>query len=500
MENYCRYISKLALAVFAGLLVSLGQQPYNSLLGGILGVCLFVYLLKQSKSLLLKDRFLFSISWATYATALCIWLQYFGVVALLAFALTQFLFALGFVSIYLHLSKRNSDVVVIPLLWVLFEVFQSSLPNFAFSWLSISTIFVDTFILQIARLGGHFYITFVVILVSVVVVEIVLKVIQNKGAFKYNNVKKDTILATSVIGLILLSVGLGAIKIGSGTETAISVASTQGNDKNRELTTNEVRNRYLQNSHIALASNLKQNYDLLVFPESAFNKDPNFDAELFEKLSLVSVKANDMVILNTIADEDGKSFNRNYFYSPEMELLGFYDKQRLVPFGEYVPFNALLGDLSVFDPIGEGFTPGDRNTVIDGVASLICYESTFSRDVRSAVADNAKILVVTTNNRSYRRSGNADQHIALTRMRAAEQGISIVHSSIAGPSALIERDGTIIAKSEMFKRSVITGSLSYGSPDSIYAKTGDWLTLLSVFAVGYLIIRKRKIFSWKNRT
>ena len=53
---------------------------------------------------------------------------------------------------------------------------------------------------------------------------------------------------------------------------------------------------------------------------------------------------------------------------------------------------------------------------------MICFESAFAPLVRDYVRDGAEVIVVSTNNRSYHRSGNSEQHLALGQMRAAETG------------------------------------------------------------------------------
>ena len=172
----------------------------------------------------------------------------------------------------------------------------------------------------------------------------------------------------------------------------------------------------------------------------------------------------------------------------------------MVPFGEYVPFEKVIGKWAIFDEIGSGFAPGKKDVTIKGVTSLICYESAFSADVTKALNGDSRLLIITTNNRSYQRTGNSVQHRTLTQLRALENGISAVHASVSGSSALIERDGTIVSKSELFERTVISGNLSWGQPDSIYSRTGDWLSLLALLVVIYLYLSNKGKILWKNLT
>ena len=65
---------------------------------------------------------------------------------------------------------------------------------------------------------------------------------------------------------------------------------------------------------------------------------------------------------------------------------------------------------------------------------------------------------MTTNNRSYRRSGLAAQHVALSQMRAAETGRPVLHASISGITGVIDADGDVHDTSELFVNKVTDGS------------------------------------------
>jgi apolipoprotein N-acyltransferase len=274
----------------------------------------------------------------------------------------------------------------------------------------------------------------------------------------------------------------------------------QGNDKNRYLTENEIDTDYVAHSHIDLASHIDNHPDIIVFPESSFIQNPFDKSDTAPEMKSIAKKANELLILNA-NDETGKrKLNRNYFYTPDGTFVGDYDKKRLVPFGEYVPMSSWIGKWSLFNKIGNGYQPGDHDFTYKHVSSLICFESTFSDDVRHALRSDTRLLVITTNNRSYRRSGNSLQHLAQSRLRAIEFGVPVVHASISGPSAVISANGNMTTPSKMFTRSVISSSVIMQKPDSIYAKTFDWLSLSALVVVGCTSLVRLRKSSWKNRT
>ena len=65
--------------------------------------------------------------------------------------------------------------------------------------------------------------------------------------------------------------------------------------------------------------------------------------------------------------------------------------------------------------------------------------------------NGAQAIVVSTNNRSYRRSANSAQHLALSQMSAAETGRPVLHASISGITAVIDADGSVAGTTQLFR-------------------------------------------------
>ena len=93
-----------------------------------------------------------------------------------------------------------------------------------------------------------------------------------------------------------------------------------------------------------------------------------------------------------------------------------------------------------FEP---GTAPGLFEIAGHKVATIICFESAFGYQVRPLVHAGAQVIVVSTNNRSYERSANSAQHVAIGQMRAAETGRPVVQAAISGISAIIDADGVV---------------------------------------------------------
>ena len=138
--------------------------------------------------------------------------------------------------------------------------------------------------------------------------------------------------------------------------------------------------------------------------------------------------------------------NRAYLISGTGEVEGYYDKIKLVPFGEYLPMAWLLaGHMRTIASV-QNLGSGESDAVFDvGGAKLgvrICYESIFPDLTRRVIEAGADILVNITNDAWYGEAG-AEQALAMTAMRAVETKKSAIRVANQGLTAIISPVGRI---------------------------------------------------------
>ena len=95
--------------------------------------------------------------------------------------------------------------------------------------------------------------------------------------------------------------------------------------------------------------------------------------------------------------------------------------------------------------------------------------------------DGAQVIVVSTNNRSYQRSANSAQHVAIGQMRAAETGRPVVQAAISGISAIIDANGVVHDHTELFERTVLEATVEATRGKTPYVRTASgsiWGSLL----------------------
>ncbi len=145
------------------------------------------------------------------------------------------------------------------------------------------------------------------------------------------------------------------------------------------------------------------------------------------------------------------SYNAAFYVSEKNGLDGnFYAKQKLVPFGEYLPSWCFFLKEAVI-PVG-GMTAGQKSVVFDcdvkgvvrRISPIICYEDIFPQIARGAAKAGAEILYVCTNDSWYGREGGAWQHAAHSAFQAASFRKPLIRASINGLSGVFDQYGRLV--------------------------------------------------------
>src|SRR5207244_12957467 len=93
------------------------------------------------------------------------------------------------------------------------------------------------------------------------------------------------------------------------------------------------------------------------------------------------------------------------------------------------------------------------------VGALSCSEPAFAPLPRQYARRGADAILVLTNNRSYRRSANSAQHLAIGQFRAAETGRPLLQAAISGISAVVDHTGRVRAETGLFQPTVLIGDV-----------------------------------------
>src|SRR5581483_8654268 len=143
------------------------------------------------------------------------------------------------------------------------------------------------------------------------------------------------------------------------------------------------------------------------------------------------------------------------------------------------------------------YEPGHGPTVfaVDGhrLGALICFESAFAPLARQYARLGADAIVVATNNRSYRRSANSAQHLAMGQFRAAETGRPLLQAAISGISAVVDHTGRVRSRTKLFEPTVLVGEIETFRGRTLYTVVGEWVpAAAAVLLAGWLIAARRR--------
>ncbi|MBB4921681.1 apolipoprotein N-acyltransferase [Kitasatospora kifunensis] len=253
----------------------------------------------------------------------------------------------------------------------------------------------------------------------------------------------------------------------------------------------------------ALTSRLTVRPDLVVWGESSVTTDLSRDSTTLGQLrSLAAANGGELLVNEDARKADGH-ISKDAVLIDAAGIQARYAKMRLVPFGEYIPFRAALGWLSVISKAAdENRTPGHSFHLFEPLdhtgrplptGVLICFESTFPDLSRTATLQGAQLLVYQSSTASFQHSWAPAQHASLGALRAAETGRPVVQAALTGVSVAFDPQGRELAGYGTGQRGALTVQLGLPDPRvrTWYDRVGDvvpWSAVaISLGAAGYAL-------------
>lgn len=395
----------------------------------------------------------------------------------------------------LYQERGGSPIVLGPLLWVALEWVRSFF-FIGFPWVSLGySQYRFLNLIQFAEFTAVYGISALVMFVNLAV----FRVLSRKGH------GSGRLLLTAVVFVCALT-GWGMWR---RTQLAtlppayhMRVGIIQGNIEQDKKWDPEYQEatiaRYEQLTREAAAKGV----DLIVWPETAvpffFQSDTTYRGRV---LTLARTIQTPILFGSPAFQHDGLHvtlFNRAYLLSPSGEVLGSYDKIKLAPFGEYVPFRRILFFLDkLVEGIGDfaaGTVPVVFSLPQQRFGVLICYEGIFPDLARRFVTQGAALLVNITNDAWFGRTSAPYQHLVMEAMRTVENRVPMVRAANTGFSAVIALDGQIRARTDLYETAVLVEELTWPHVTSFYSKYGDvfaYLCALGTAAtLGYACARE----------
>ena len=348
------------------------------------------------------------------------------------------------------------------------------------------------FLLHSVSLFGPYFLTFVIVAVNALAAYAVLHL---------EKVKLVSILCAAVFGLNLCAGLVGYLTAPVGRGEGVVVAAVQGNvgssgkwDGDSTLRSMEIYEHYT-------AEAAKAGAKIVVFPETFIPYDITESEDNFLGAYVRELAETYDVIIRCGAFYDdraaGKYYNGLFTFYPNGSISKtVYAKQRLVPFGEFVPMRDLmeilippLADIGMLD---EDLDPGTDSAIVQtpigATGSLICFDSIYELLTLDAVRDGATYLCLSTNDSWFRDSAGIYMHLRQAQLRAVESGRYIIRSADTGISAIVTPQGECLAELEAEVDGVSIATIYPSSARTLYSYIGNLFLYLLIAAELALVV------------
>jgi apolipoprotein N-acyltransferase len=501
--NY--HLDWLAWVAFLPLLLGMrGRRPWHALvMGWICGVIFFLGITP----------------W---------WLEEFQSVSIFASGLGYLYlglyFALFGLFLTLILARVRYPFLIAAPIWVAFEYLRSNLSFIAFPWVLLGhSQYLNLPLIQMASFTGVYGVSFLIVLANAAIADLMGYWIERKQKGDPLGLKNAPVIRGAAVLVIVLSLWItGNISLPSSPSGELfSVAVVQGNIPQKMKWKMEYREHILSQYENLTEEATKSKPQLIVWPETSTPGLILKDMTLLKRMVSIIRKSQTSFLVGSAEypkfekshEKAEGSGNTALFFSPQGKILGQYIKIRLVPFGEYVPYEEIIpwpefivqkGKIK-FDIAGTEETLFKIDRVRFG--TLICWEVLFSGLTRNFVKNGADFVINITNEAWFGKIAFPYQMLSSCVFRAVENRVNLVRCANTGISCFIDPYGRVTGRvtnggKDIFVSGALTQQIHISPPGTFYTLYGDvfvygciaflMVIVVWVFVKGTGLLRRQK--------
>ena len=472
----------IALGLVAGLSICAALPPWGWWPLAPVGIALWIHLLGSPDRL---QRF--AVSWA-------VGVAWFGPSTLWMWGLTQPGYVLGVLlawgpmvgAVGIVSPGDRRRLVAVPAAIVLFEWFHTHAPfgGVPLSMLAMSQTRAP--LLPVATVGGALVLSGAV---AVLGVALYLAVAERRW-------REPLAL---LVGVALLGTA-GALWPRGDVAGEVRVAIVQGGGpQGTRFAADEAPLVFQRHIEATRSIDASEDLDLVLWPENAINVNGAFaDSPWGDELSVEAKRLGATILVGIVEDapDDPDAFlNYVLAFEPDGTVAARYDKERRVPFGEYVPMRPLFEPFAAAVLPPKDQVPGVGSAAIRPAAGpfavAISWEIFFSRRVREGVRDGGEVVLNPTNGSSYWLTQVQSQQLAASALRAAESGRWVLQAAPTGFSAVFDQDGTVVQQTSISEQVVLYQEVPQLTATTPAQALGDLPALVLAAAALLLVGRPR---------
>ena len=495
---------KIVLSILSGIMLALSFPPFRTGFLAYLALIPFFILLDQQT---LRQ----AAGWG-YLTGLVFYsatVYWIGVITLPGCIGTLLIMPLYF-SLYslLHVLvlKRlgNDGYLFLPFLWISVEYIQS-LSEFSFPWNHLG--YTQTYylpLIQHAAVTSVYGVSFWIVLLNVLF--LYLYRCRKNPDLRYK-------IAVVLAVLILLPLVHGLVQMkNKGVDETLNVTLIQGNIDPLDKWEGDIyQNNYQRYETLSRRTLETCKSDLWVWPETALPFYLRLNRTYRNRLQHF-VDSTQIPLLTGTIDYDYDSlgasmhYNSVHLYEPETFSVQRYDKIKLVPFSERVPYgnafpfkylkhvlydygtgNYSMGDsVYVFKWQSQSSIASATSVLKTGVA--VCYESVYPEHVRAYVKKGAQFITVITNDAWFGKSSGPYQHKQIAVMRAVENRRAVARCANTGISCFIDPYGRVSEQTSLFTQAAISSPVQLRESLTFFTRLGPVLPRFSCIVTVLLLL------------
>jgi apolipoprotein N-acyltransferase len=370
-----------------------------------------------------------------------------------------------------------------------------------FPWYYGATVHQVPALAQVAELGGPIAVAVTLVAANLAFAEPLIAW-RNQRAI---DIKKSGIYA-AIVGTSALYGAIRIPQVDAKTRAAphARVGLVQAN---MSLEGKRADQREGLRRHVRLTRELQRagDLDLVVWSETSVmsavderNAGPQLAGRFARQLGVPALFGG--VLVREVSDErQYVLFNSALLTDRSGQLVGRYDKQFLLAFGEYLPFGDSFPILYRWSPNSGKFTPGSTLTPLPlagrDIATFICYEDINPGFVNSIVRRGSpQLLANLTNDAWFGDTTEPWIHLALSQFRAVEHRRFFVRSTNSGISAFVDPVGRITQHTEPFKEQALAENIAWLQAITPYELWGEvpwWAASLAIVVMGFVSRRRR---------
>ncbi len=374
-----------------------------------------------------------------------------------------------------------------------------------FPWYYGATVRQVPALAQVAELGGPIAVALTLVAANLAFAEPLLTWRQKRAV--------NWRIALGYAAIVALSALYGAVRIPEVDAKTKSAPHARVGlvQANMSLEGKRVDQREGLRRHLRLTRELQKDgpLDLVVWSETSVmsavderNAGPQLYSRFARQLGVPALFGG--VLVREVSDErEYVLFNSALLTDQTGHLVGRYDKQFLLAFGEYLPFGDMFPVLYRWSPNSGKFTPGSTLDPLPlaghSIATFICYEDINPGFVNSIVKRGAPDLLANLTNDAW--FGDTTEpwiHLALAQFRAIEHRRFFVRSTNSGISAFVDPVGRIVSHTEPFKEQPLAANIAWLKASTPYELWGDlpwWAVSLAIVVMGFMSRRRRSAAS-----